>query len=47
MRAGMVLPVEEHNAMLADYLAVAEAEDRPMRDNCRIVVTEQPPLNLI
>jgi len=51
MRAGMVLPVEDHNAMLADYLASAEAEDRPMRDNCRIVVTgsfcEQPPLNLI
>jgi len=51
MRAGMVLPVEAHNAMLADYLANAEAEDRPMRDNCRIVLTgsfcEQPPLNLI
>ena len=37
--------------MLADYLAAAEASDRPMRDNCRVIVTgtfcEQPPLNLI
>jgi benzoyl-CoA reductase subunit C len=51
MRAGMVLPVEEHNQLLADYLAAAEAEERPVRDNCRIVINgafcEQPPLNLI
>jgi benzoyl-CoA reductase subunit C len=51
MRAGMVLPVEEHNRMLVDFLAAVEAEDRPMRDNCRVLVTgafcEQPPLNLI
>jgi benzoyl-CoA reductase subunit C len=51
MRAGMVLPVEEHTAMLRDYIAAAKAEDRPRRDNCRIVLTgafcEQPPLNLI
>lgn len=51
MRAGMVLPVEEHNKMIADYLAAAVAADRPMRDNCRVIVTgsfcEQPPLNLI
>jgi benzoyl-CoA reductase subunit C len=37
--------------MLADYLAAAAAEDRPMRDHARVVVTgafcEQPPLNLI
>ena len=37
--------------MLRDYLAAARAEERPRRDNCRIVVTglfcEQPPLNLI
>jgi benzoyl-CoA reductase subunit C len=50
-RAGMVLPVEEHTAMLRDYLAAAKAEERPRRDNCRIVLTgafcEQPPLNLI
>ncbi|NQU70014.1 MAG: benzoyl-CoA reductase subunit C [Rhodospirillales bacterium] len=51
MRAGMVLPVEEHSQILVDYLAVAETEDRPMRDNCRVVISgvfcEQPPLNLI
>jgi benzoyl-CoA reductase subunit C len=51
MRAGMVLPVEEHTQMLRDYVAAAKDEDRPMRDNCRIVINgsfcEQPPLNLI
>ncbi|MCC6780419.1 MAG: benzoyl-CoA reductase subunit C [Hyphomicrobiales bacterium] len=51
MRAGLVLPVEAHSALLRDYLAAAEAEERPRRDNCRIVLTgvfcEQPPLNLI
>ncbi len=51
LRAGMVLPVEEHNQMLVDYLAAAESQDRAMRDNCRIVLQgsfcEQPPLNLI
>jgi benzoyl-CoA reductase subunit C len=51
MRAGMVLPVEEHTQVLRDYLAAAVAEDLPMRDNCRIVLTgmfcEQPPFNLI
>ncbi len=51
MRAGMVLSVEEHTALLRDYLAAARAEDRPMRDNCRIVLTgtfcEQPPLGMI
>jgi len=51
LRAGMVLPVEEHTRLLQDYLTAAEIEDRPLRDNCRIVVTgafcEQPPLGLI
>jgi benzoyl-CoA reductase subunit C len=51
LRAGMVLPVEEHSAMLREYFAAAKAEERPQRDNCRIVLTgafcEQPPLNLI
>jgi len=50
-RAGMVLPVEEHNALLQDYLTAARAEEKPLRDNCRVVLTgmfcEQPPLNLI
>ena len=51
LRAGLVLPVEEHSALIRDYLAAAASEERPMRDNCRIVLTgvfcEQPPLNLI
>jgi benzoyl-CoA reductase subunit C len=51
LRAGLVLPVEEHSAMIRDYLAAAEHEERPRRDNCRVVLTgvfcEQPPLNLI
>jgi benzoyl-CoA reductase subunit C len=51
MRAGLVLPVEQHSDMLRDYLAAVRTEQRPKRDNCRIVLTgvfcEQPPLNLI
>lgn len=51
LRAGLVLPVEEHSALLRDYLDAAVKEDRPRRDNSRIVLTgvfcEQPPLNLI
>jgi benzoyl-CoA reductase subunit C len=51
MRAGMILAVEEHNRLLGEYLAAAAAEDRPRRDNSRVVVTgafcEQPPFNLI
>ncbi|TCO70131.1 benzoyl-CoA reductase subunit C [Rhodovulum euryhalinum] len=51
MRAGLMMPVEDHNGMLADYLDAAEAEDRPRRDNVRIAIygsfCEQPPLNLI
>ena len=51
VRAGLVLPVEEHTILLREYLAAARADERPMRDNCRIVLTgmfcEQPPLNLI
>ncbi len=51
LRAGLVLPVEQHSEMLRDYLAAVAREERPRRDNCRIVLTgvfcEQPPLNLI
>jgi benzoyl-CoA reductase subunit C len=51
MRAGLVLPVEEHNVMLQDYIKAAHAENKPKRDNSRIVINgsfcEQPPLNLI
>ncbi|PPQ26567.1 benzoyl-CoA reductase subunit C [Rhodopila globiformis] len=51
MRAGMVLPVEDHTRMLAAYLDAAAEEERPRRDNARVVLTgvfcEQPPLGLI
>jgi benzoyl-CoA reductase subunit C len=51
LRAGMVLPVEEHTALVREYLAAAEAHARPKRDNARVVLTggfcEQPPLALI
>jgi benzoyl-CoA reductase subunit C len=51
LRAGMILEVEEHTQMVRDYLAAAEVEERPMRDNCRVVMSgmfcEQPPLGLI
>ncbi|MFQ5660384.1 MAG: benzoyl-CoA reductase subunit C [Gammaproteobacteria bacterium] len=50
-RAGLMIPIEEHNQMLIDYMDAAEKTERPKRDNCRVVVTgmfcEQPPLNLI
>jgi benzoyl-CoA reductase subunit C len=45
-RAGMVLPVEEHTALVRQYLAAAEKLSRPKRDNARVVLTggfcEQP-----
>ena len=51
MRAGMVLPPEEHTALVREYLAAAKALPRPKRDNARVVVNgtfcEQPPLGLI
>jgi len=51
LRAGMVLPPEEHTRLVRDYLAAADALERPKRDNARIVLTgsfcEQPPLGLI
>jgi benzoyl-CoA reductase subunit C len=51
LRAGMVLPVEEHTTLVRDYIAEADAEERPLRDNCRIILVgtfcEQPPLGLI
>ncbi len=50
-RAGLVLPVEEHNAMLRDYIDAARATKRPIKDNAKVILTgmfcEQPPLNLI
>ena len=51
LRAGMVLPPEEHTVLLREYLAATELEERPKRDNARVVINgsfcEQPPLALI
>ncbi|MEW5862522.1 MAG: benzoyl-CoA reductase subunit C [Pseudomonadota bacterium] len=51
LRAGCVLPVEEHTRLVREYLAAADATPRPKRDNARVVLTgafcEQPPLSLI
>ena len=48
LRAGMVLPPEEHTQLVRDYIAAADALPRPKRDNARVVLTgafcEQPPL---
>jgi benzoyl-CoA reductase subunit C len=52
LRAGSVLPVEEHLAMLRDYAAAAAADAtrRPL-DQARVLISgsfcEQPPLGLI
>lgn len=51
IQAGNVLPVDEHTAMIRNYIAAASASDRPMRDNARVAAIgsfcEQPPLGLI
>lgn len=51
LRAGCVLPPEEHTALLRRYLAAAKGEKRAKRDNARVILTgafcEQPPLGLI
>ena len=51
LRAGMVLPPEEHTRLVRDYIAAADALPRPKRDNARVVINgtfcEQPPLALI
>ncbi len=51
LRAGMVLPVEEHTALVREYLVAAEQVQRTKRDNARVVINgsfcEQPPLSLI
>jgi len=51
MRAGMLLPVDEHTQLIYDYIAAAKDVKRPVRDNCRVVVNglfcEQPPLGLL
>ncbi len=51
LRAGLTLPVEEHNALVRSYIDAARKHERPMKDNSRVVINgvfcEQPPLNLI
>ena len=51
IRAGMVLPPEEHTQLVRAYIAAVDLEDRPKRDKARVVLTgsfcEQPPLSLI
>jgi benzoyl-CoA reductase subunit C len=51
LRAGNLLPVEEHTSLLEDYRREVERVQRPQLDNSRIVLTgafcEQPPLGLI
>jgi benzoyl-CoA reductase subunit C len=51
LRAGMVLPPEEHTKLVRDYLAAVDELPRPKRDNARVVINgtfcEQPPLALI
>jgi len=51
LRAGMLLPVEEHAGMLAEYLDLVRKAPRRPRDDARIVLRgvfcEQPPLGLM
>ena len=51
MRAGSVLPAEEHTELVRAYLAAARAEDRRLQDTARVVVRgcfcEQPPVDLL
>ncbi len=51
LRAGMVLPPEEHTRIVRDYIEATDRVARPKRDNARVVINgsfcEQPPLGLI
>ena len=51
LRAGDLMPVEEHTAFVREYVDAAKASDRRARDHTRVVLTgafcEQPPLGLI
>ena len=51
LRAGLVLEVAEHNALMARYLRLAGEAQRQPLDNSRVVIVgsfcEQPPLGLI
>ncbi len=39
MRAGLILPVEEHSQLVRDYLASVRQQQRPIKDNSRVVVS--------
>ncbi len=51
VRAGNVLDVEEHTALVREYIEAALREERPDLDNARVVISgafcEQPPLGLL
>lgn len=51
LKAGNILPVEEHNEMMAAYLDAVQDLEEPEKDKARVVVRgafcEQPPLGLI
>ena len=51
LRAGMVLPPEDHTKLVREYIAEVDKLPRPKRDNARVVINgsfcEQPPLGLI
>ena len=51
LRAGCVLPPEDHTLLVREYIAATDSEPRAKRDNARIVLTgafcEQPPIGLI
>jgi benzoyl-CoA reductase subunit C len=51
LRAGCVLPPEEHTKLMREYVVETDKVKRPQRDNARVVLTgtfcEQPPLGLI
>jgi len=51
LRAGMLLAPDEHSQLVRQYLRAAREEERPVRDNARVVLSgvfcEQPPLDLI
>jgi benzoyl-CoA reductase subunit C len=52
LRAGLVMPVEDHTELLREYLELVQADDtRHAADQARVILTgsfcEQPPLGLI
>lgn len=51
LRAGLVMPVEEHNAILEEVLELIKLDHGEAMDNIRVVVTgsfcEQPPIGML